>query len=459
MANFVCSVDVARPVGDVAAQWSRIEAFPAVLHSVVAVDRLDEERSRWTVRIAGEERTFEARITERIDGARVAWSADGSATHAGVVTFHRLGPDRSRVTLQLDWVPVGLFDRVGARFRLVERAICGDLERFARHVEVAAPAPAPAGNPRRAAAEGRHAESPAEIPARGWLAVLKRTVQQLKSDNVPVVAGGVAFFCFLALIPALAAVVSIYGLVADPADVTRQLDSVLGALPEDAAALLREQLEGITSTSTGGLGLAVVVSVLGSLWSASKGMQALIAALNIAYDEDETRTGLKLRGLTLLLTFGLAGGAVAVTFAMVLVGAVAGRLGTAGELALTIVRWPVLFAVLVAGLAALYRYAPNRDDAEWRWVTPGAALAAALVVLGSLAFAVYVDNFGSYSETYGSLGAIVALLVWLDLAAYVVVLGAELDAELERQTAHDTTTGRDQPMGERQAYAADTVAA
>ena len=462
MANLVCSVDVARPVDVVYAQWRRLESLPAVLDSVVSVRRIDDERSHWVVRIRGEEREFEARTTEDLPDARLAWTATGSARHAGVVTFHRLAADRSRLTLQLDWEPEGLFDRIGDRFGVVRRAIEADLRAFARHVDGIAAAPSDddtaVSGPATLAGLGRDADTPTEIPAAGYKQVLKRTFQQLKSDNVPVVAGGVAFYSFLAIIPALAAVVSIYGLLADPADVRRQLESVLGALPQDAARLLQEQLETITDTPAAGLGLAVLVGVLGSLWSASKGMQSLIAALNIAYDEEETRKGLRLRALTLGMTVALAVGAVVLVGGMVGLGAIASRLGTAGGVALTVLRWPLLLAVLVLVLSALYRYAPDRDDAEWRWITPGAGLAAALMVLGSLAFAVYVNNFGSYSETYGSLGAIVVLLLWLNLMAYVVVLGAELDAELERQTARDTTVGPRAPMGERDAHAADTVA-
>lgn len=458
MSNLVCSVDVDRPVHAVHTQWSRLETLPDVLPSVVEVRRLDERRTHWVVRIRGEQRSFDAVTTEVIDGARIAWEATGEATHAGVIDFHRLSEGRTRITLQLDWEPAGLFDQLGARAGIVARAARRDLEAFAHHVEsvTATPAPAARGSD---AGDGRSADGPLEIPTAGWVEVLKRTMKQVKADNVPVVAGGVAFFSFLSLIPALAAVVSIYGLVADPEDVQQQFESFFAAAPDEVATFLRTQLETITDQQAGGLGLAAAVGLLGALWSASKGAQALIAALNIAYDEEERRKGPRLLAVRLLMTIVLAVAAAAAVAGMMLVGAVAGRMGTAGQWTLTIVRWPLLLLALATGLAALYRYAPHRDDAEWRWITPGAGLAATLVVLGSLAFAVYVNNFGSYSETYGGLGAIVVLLLWLQLAAYVVVMGAELDAELERQTARDTTTGPEQAMGERGAYVADTVAA
>lgn len=452
MASIVCSVDVERPVREVYERWSRIDELPRILGNVVSIHRLDERTTRWVVRVAAEQREFEAVVTEEVPSLRMAWKGLGVPHQAGVVTFHRLSDRRSRMTVQLDWEPAGLFDRVGDRLGLVERAVRSDLQAFKQHVEAAPAAPvASAATHQEEAGLGRDAERPTGIPAAGWKMLLKRTFKQLKSDNVPVVAGGVAYFAFLALVPALAAIVSIYGIVADPSDVGRQLESFFGALPRDAADLLREQVENITSQQAGGLGLAAVIGILASLWSASKGMQAMIAALNIAYDEEETRKGLRLRAITLGMTVFMAAGIVVLIALMIVAGSVGGAV-------VGVIRWPLLFGALLLGLALLYRYAPDRDDPAWRWITPGAAVAAVLAVGGSFAFATYVNNFGKYSETYGSLGAIVVLLLWLDLTAYVVVLGAELDAELERQTARDTTTGLAKPLGAREAHAADTVA-
>lgn len=464
MSKLVCSVDVDRPVDVVYARWLRLEDLPAITRHVHDVHQRDGRTSAWDVRIGGERRCFTAVTSEQVPGLRVAWSGHGDVTHVGVVTFHRLDASRTRVTLQLDWEPIGLFDQVGDRTGLVRRAVADDLEAFARHVEAATPAGATVatggdGRSRSDDAIGRSAESPTDIPARGWKMVLKRTFQQVKSDNVPVVAGGVAYYSFLALVPALAAVISIYGLVAEPADVGRQLRSLFAALPTDAANLLREQVRTITAANAGGLGAAAAIGILGSLWSATRGMQALVAALNIAYDEEETRKGLRLKARTITMTVASALVVTLVVGGMVAVGAAADALPTAAGWTLSALRWPVLFGLLVLGLAVLYRYGPDRDEPAWRWVTPGAALAALLLVAGSFVFAVYVDNFGSYSKTYGSLGAIVVLLLWLNLTAYVVVVGAELDSELERQTAEDTTKGPEQPLGERQAFAADTVAA
>jgi membrane protein len=455
MATIICAIDVDRPVRDVYERWRRIDELPRILQNVVAIRQLDDRTTRWTVRIAKEQREFDAEVTEQVPELRMAWKGRGTPEQAGVVTFHRLDARRSRMTVQLDWEPAGLFDRIGDRLGIVERAVRSDLERFKAHVEAtAASAPVPsaaaAEEPPADDAPGRQAESPTDIPVQGWKQIARRTFTQLKTDNVPVVAGGVAYYSFLALVPALAAVVSIYGIVADPGDVGRQLDSLFRALPNDAANLLQDQVRTITGQQTGGLGVAAVVGILGSLWSASKGMQALIVSLNIAYDEEETRKGLRLRALTLGMTVALAAAATALVAVMILLG----NLGIVGG----VLRWPLLLGALVLGLAVLYRYAPDRDDPAWRWVTPGAAVAATLMGVGTLAFALYVNHFGKYSETYGSLGAIVVLLLWLNLTAYVVVFGAELDAEMERQTARDTTTGRDEPLGARQAFAADTVA-
>lgn len=447
MSSIVCFVDIERPARDVYERWRRIDELPRILRSVVAIRRLDQRTTRWTVRIAKEQREFDAVVTEEVPDLRMAWKGLGTPEQAGVVTFHKLAPGRSRMTVQLEWEPAGLFDRVGDRLGIVERAVKADLAAFKAAVEGV---PVTGVGDTEPAAPGRDADAPLEIPARGWKQVARRTMQQLKSDNVPVVAGGVAYYSFLALVPALAAVVAIYGLVASPADVGRQLEGLFSALPNDAARLLQEQLRSITAQESGGLGAAAVVGILGSLWSASKGMQALIASLNIAYDEEESRKGLKLRAITLGMTVALVVAATGLVAVML----VLGNLGVVGG----VLRWPLLFAALVVGLAVLYRYAPDRDDPAWRWVTPGALLAATLVVAGSFGFALYVNRFGKYSETYGSLGAIVVLLLWLNLTAYVVVFGAEFDAELERQTARDTTKGPAEPLGARQAFAADTVA-
>lgn len=297
---------------------------------------------------------------------------------------------------------------------------------------------------------GRDATTPTDIPRRGWKDVLTRTVAESKADHLGLLAAGVAFFGLLALVPGLFALVSVYGLVADPADVPRHVDDLLGTAPREVRDFVASQLEQVTGTSSGAAGLSALLGVAVALWSASSGMKNLIEALNAAYDETEGRGFVKVRSLALLFTVG------AVLFVVVSVGVITVVPNLVpGPVAL--LRWPLLGAAFVGGLAVLYRHGPSRNEAEWRWTTPGALVAAVLWLAGSGLFSLYAGSFGSYNETYGSLGGVVVVMLWLFLTSTVVLLGAELDAELERQTTHDTTEGRDRPMGERQAYAADTV--
>ena len=481
MPDLVRSVDVDRPVRQVYDAWSRIEDLPRILPGVASVRALDERSSHWVVVVGRERREFGAVVIDQLPDARISWqSRSGTPTHEGAVTFRPLDPGRTRITVELSWQPGGMFDRVGHRLGLVARQVEKDLEAFKRHVESSPPAEghraaigvdAGAGTASTPADEvvdaaaasfddgrGRTADSPTQIPPQGWMDVLKRTLKQVKSDNVPVVAGGVAFYIFLSLIPALLAVILVYGLVANPEDVRRQIGDYVTALPNDARRFILDQLEAITKQDTGGLGVGLVVSVLTAIYSASKGMQGLIAALNVAYDEEETRKFVKLRLTTLGLTLAVIVGGAAGIGGMALLGTVAESLGAAGGIALTIVRWPLLAAFLVLGLAALYRYAPDLDRAKWRWGTPGAILATSLWVVGSVGFSIYATVAGNFQESYGALSGVFVTMLWLLLSAYVIILGAEFDSEAERQTARDSTTGPRSPLGQRDAYAADTVA-
>jgi len=327
--------------------------------------------------------------------------------------------------------------------------------RVARPVtELRDPPSATAGPP------GRDAGTPTAIPAEGWLQVVRRAWAEAKDDNVPILAGGVAFAAFLALFPALIAALTLYGLVADPAQVAAQVADLAAALPETARPIITDQLASVTASSDGALGVGLVISVLAALWSASGGTMNLIKATNLAYDEKESRGFLRLRGTALALTFG------AVAFLLCAVALVAVvpvlfdalGLGGIGLVVAQVVRWALLVALVVGALAVVYRAAPDRDAPRFRWVSTGAVVATALWVLGSVAFSLYVDNFGSYNKTYGALAGVIVLMLWLYLTSYIVLLGAEINAESERQTARDTTRGEEQPMGERGAEAADTVA-
>jgi membrane protein len=321
--------------------------------------------------------------------------------------------------------------------------------------------PAAAGRRASDDGRGRQADRPTEIPKRGWKDILVRTWAEAKDDNVSLLAAGVGFYALLALVPALIAAVALYGLFADPTQIESQVSDLLGAAPAEVRDLVVSQLQDITQSRSSAIGLSAIIGVVVALWSASSGTKQLIGAINAAYDETETRKFFKLRGLAIMLTVG------AILFLLVTVGLIAFLpsvlesvgLGDVGRTAASIARWPLLAVLFVVGLALLYRLAPDRDDPEWRWVSPGAVVATVLWIAGSALFSYYTANFGSYNETYGSLGAIVVLMLWLLLTSYSIILGAELNAEIERQTAKDSTEGRDLPLGQRDAEVADTVGA
>jgi membrane protein len=313
---------------------------------------------------------------------------------------------------------------------------------------------------RRLGPPGRHAEKPTHIPAKGWWQVTRRALKESSADHVPMLAAGVAFFAFLAVFPALIAAITLYGLIAEPSQVAQQVQDLAGALPRETQPLIADQLNAVVSSSTGTLSIGLVVSLLAALWSASSGIGNLMQAVNLAYDEEESRGFVKLRGTALLLTIGAV---VFVLVALALVAVVpavldALRLGTVGTVLAQVVRWAFLIAVVIVGLAVVYRVAPDRDAPRFRWVSTGAAVATVLWIAGSIGFSLYMNNFGNYNKTYGALAGVVVLMLWLYLTSYIVLLGAEVNAESERQTRRDTTRGAPEPMGRRGAVAADELA-
>jgi membrane protein len=319
----------------------------------------------------------------------------------------------------------------------------------------------PKENPARAGAEadrGRLADKPSDIPARGWWDVLRRTFGQLSADNLSIVAAGMAFYAFTAMVPALAATIAIYALLNDPATATGQIESMAHILPEQTRPILHDQLVRLTADNQAA-GWSAVLGIGIALFGAMKAMIALMTGLNIAYHETERRGFVKLYGSALLLTLaGIVGVLLAISLIAV-IPSVLRILGIdgAGQTAFSILRWPLLGALFAFALAVVYRYAACRDRPRWRWVSWGAGAATLLWLLGSAAFSYYLARFDDFSGTYGSLGAIIAMLMWLFLTAFVILLGAELDAEMERQTVRDTTVGPEEPMGRRGAHAADTV--
>jgi membrane protein len=316
--------------------------------------------------------------------------------------------------------------------------------------------------PEQAASEqgrGRHADKPTEIPSRGWKDILWRTYEEFGKDRVMSVAAGVTYYALLAVFPAIAALVSIYGLFADPATIQDHLNALSGVLPGGALDIIREQVTRIASQGGGALGFGFIFGLVLSLWSANAGMKAVFDALNIVYDEEEKRSFIKLNLMSLTFTLG------AILFILVAIGGIIVLpilldfigLGSGTEWLLAIARWPVLLIGVVFGLSLIYRYGPSRDKAQWRWVTSGGIVAAVLWIAVSMLFSWYVANFGSYNETYGSLGAVIGFMTWIWLSTTVVLLGAEVNAEVEHQTVKDTTEGAHQPLGSRGAAMADTV--
>ena len=306
---------------------------------------------------------------------------------------------------------------------------------------------------------GGTADRPRDIPRRGWFQILKRAWKEAKADQVPLIAAGVAFYAFLAIFPAIIAAVLLYGLLADPSQVASQVDQIGKALPSSAQSLLSDQLTSLTSTSQQSLGIGLVIALAGALWSASGGMGNLITAVNIGYDEEEDRGFVKRKGLSLVMTLGAI---VFVVVAIALVAVLPAVLNALGlppvlRVGVEVVRWLGLVVAMMAALGVLYRVAPDRDAPKLRWVSVGAITATVLWVIASAGFSLYVDRFSSYGKTYGSLAGVVVLLLWLWISAYVVLLGAEMNAEAEQQTGRDTTRGDPQPMGERGAVKADSL--
>ena len=313
-----------------------------------------------------------------------------------------------------------------------------------------------AGRPLRSR-DGDNAVSPADIPPAGWYDIAKRTYYEVDHDRVLAVAAGVTFYGLLALFPALAAFVSLYGLIASPETVVEHLSALATIMPADGYELIREQALKLTAQGGGKLGLSLVVSLALSIWSANAGMKAMFDALNVAYGEDEKRGFVTLNLISLAFTAGVLLFALLGGFAVVAIPLLLKRLylGSVAEPLIQIGRWPVLIVVLAAGLAVLYRFGPSRDQAQWRWVSPGAVVAVLVWIAASLGFSWYVANFEDYDKTYGTVGAAIGLMMWMWISATIILVGAELNAESERQTDRDTTRGPPAPLGLRGADVAD----
>jgi membrane protein len=304
------------------------------------------------------------------------------------------------------------------------------------------------------------AESPWKLPWRGWKDVLIRVYREIREDRLDIIAAGVAFYALLAIGPALAALVSIYGMFAEPEDLQELIGTVAALAPDASSSLvLDEMLAPAIAAAPRALSFGAVAGVVLSLWSANRGMKALMTAISIAYEEPRPR---KFIAQT-LLSLGLLTGAV-IMFALVAVAVVAFPhllqttvIGERVARALTVLRWPLLFAVFLLSLAALYRWAPVRRSPKWRWVSVGSLVATVLWLGFSALFSIYSRHFLELRGGYGAITDVVALALWLFGSTFVVLLGAELNAEIEHQTAQDSTVGQPRPLGLRGAYVADHI--
>jgi membrane protein len=306
-------------------------------------------------------------------------------------------------------------------------------------------------------AAGAGATSPAQIPPKGWWNVIKRTAAGFADDRVMTEAAGVTFYVLLSLFPALAAFISIYGLFNNASTLGGQLAGLGGIVPGGGIDIIKDQITALTAEGHKALGFASLVGLAISLWSANSGVKSLFDALNTIYHEHEKRSFLRRTLISFGFTLGIIGfviialcAVVAVPIALNFIG-----LGNISKFMFGILRWPFMLIVIIIGLAFVYRYGPSRNPARWQWVSWGSAIAAVSWISASLVFSYYVANFGSYNKTYGSLGAVVGFMTWIWISSIVVLMGAELNAELEQQTKRDSTIGPEKPKGTRGAYRAD----
>jgi membrane protein len=307
---------------------------------------------------------------------------------------------------------------------------------------------------------GRDALQPLDIPLRGWWQVAERVFTESSRDNLSVVAAGCAFYALFAIFPAISALISLYGLVADPANVEQSFGMLGYVLPQQAYDIVIEQIRRMAETSGQTLGWGLVLSMGLALWGANSLAQALFAALNIAYEEPERRSLLQfyLSAFTFTL-LGILGGLfmlIAIVYVPILFASVG--FSTQFETLVRFGRWPFLALLVLFLLALLYRFGPCRRNAKWRWVSVGSLFAMTVWLVASAGFSFYVSHFAHYDKTYGSLGAVIVFLFWFYISFYIILLGAEINAELELQTAEDTTVGKPKPMGRRGAFVADHVA-
>ena len=306
---------------------------------------------------------------------------------------------------------------------------------------------------------GRSAAAPSEIPWPGWKDILLRVYRRMTRDRILLIAAGVTFYLILAVFPAISALVSVYGLFFDPKTMAGHLNLVSGGAPGGAIDVLREQLTRLGQQSGAALGASFFVSLAIALWSATSGVKAIFDGLNVAYEEEEERSFVKLTGVALVFTIGLIGFLLLLLAGVVVLPVALNYFPLRGltDILLKIVRWPLLLVLVAFALSVFYRYGPSRAKPQWRWISWGSATATGFWLVASILFSWYVTNFGSYNKTYGSLGAIIGFMTWVWLSNIVVLVGAQLNAEMEHQTAQQSTAGPPKPLGARGAKMADTI--
>jgi membrane protein len=322
--------------------------------------------------------------------------------------------------------------------------------------------PERAGSENGARAEvgrGRSAEKPSDIPAQGWKDILWRVYAGISEDRILANAAAVTFYALLALFPGIAALVSIYGLFADPASIQQHLDSISGVLPGGAIDVIRDQLNRLAAQPRGTLGVSFLIGLVISLWSANSGMKALFDALNVIYGEKEKRSFIRLNATTLAFTVAMIGFFIVALACIIALPIALNYLPGFVGLILNMVRWPALLVLVTVALAFIYRYGPSRDEPKWRWISWGSAFAALAWLGFSAIFSFYAAKYGTFNNTYGSLGAVIGFMTWMWLSIAVILIGGKLNAEIEHQTVRDSTEGPPKPMGSRGAKMADSVGA
>ena len=309
------------------------------------------------------------------------------------------------------------------------------------------------------AGRGREAEAPHEIPPKGLKDVLFRVAAEVMEDRVTLIAAGVTYYLLLALFPAMGALVSLYGFVADPTTIATHIGFLSQIFPRGSFDLILSQLTALTQQKPGALSLGFITGLLIAIWSANNGVKALCDAMNVAYGEEEKRGIVEFNLLSLGFTFGLLIFAVVLIFAIGVIPAILAYfwLGEWTDLLTRIGRWPIILALVMTGIVLLYHYGPSRERAKFVWLSWGAVFSTLCWLLSSFVFSYYLDNFANYNATYGTLGALIGFMVWIWISVIIIIVGAEINAELEHQTRKDSTTGPPRPMGERGAYVADTV--